>query len=107
MKDVKIKAPEWIEGATREWNAKYSAAGNTNVQVMAIESRSSIDVVVAKAGTGLSEYYYISSPNFGVAIPGIPTLEETHWITEKLIHAGMPEPDAATVAQVLRDMGDF
>ena len=108
MKNITIKAPEWVETTPQEWNAKYNVAGDVNVRLIAVESRSSIDVVVAKAAAGgFDDQYYISSPNFGVAIPSIPTLEETFWITEKLVAAGMPGPDAVTTAQVLRDMGDF
>lgn len=107
MRTIEIKSPDWIEGTPRKWNARYSITAETSsVCVIFIESRSSIEVVVAKAESLSGEQYYISSPNFGVAIPGIPSMRETHWITEKLIHGGMPGVDAATVAQVLRDLAD-
>lgn len=108
MRTIEIKSPDWIEGTPRKWDARYGiVAGTPNVWVISIESRSSIEVVIAQAGSLGGDQYYISSPNFGVAIPGIPSLRETHWITEKLIHGGMPGVDAATVAQVLRDLTDF
>lgn len=112
--NIKIRAPKDIPCDQTHWNAKYQVihdAGDyfsVNPRLIRIESRSSIDVIVAqiseKTILGLQENYYISSPNFGVAIPGISSLEETHWITEKLMNAGMPNPDAVTVAQVLRAM---
>ena len=108
MRVIEIKSPDWIEGTPRKWTARYGIiAGTPSVRAISIESRSSIDVIVAKVGGFSGEQYYISSPNFGVAIPGIPSLRETHWITEKLIHGGMPGVDAATVAQVLQDLADF
>lgn len=107
MRTIKIKAPQWIEGTPREWSARYTVSGTHSAWAISIESRSSIEVIVAKAVSLSGEQYYISSPNFGVAIPGIPSLQETFWVTEKLLHAGMPGPDAATVAQVLRDLSQF
>jgi hypothetical protein len=56
---------------------------------------------------GVYTKYYVSSPNYGVAIPWISSLEDANWITERLIGAGMPTPDAVTVARVLRDLGNF
>lgn len=108
MKTIQIKASE---GRIREWDARYAVKGQENVRVLTIESRSAIDVVVAKSTEegffGEQVNYYVASPNFGVAIPGISTLEETFWIGEQLCANNMSEADAITVAQVLRDMGDF
>lgn len=112
-KTIIIKAPKDLDCDILEWNAVYSynAGSNDEVRLLAIESRSAIEVVVAKihknSVLGMSVEYYISSPNFGVAIPSISTLMETYWITEKLLNAGMSAPDAVTIAQILRDMGDF
>jgi hypothetical protein len=81
------------------------------VRLISVEARSSVEVVVSHlvehSIIGNINKFFISSPNFGVAIPYIGTLKETHWITEHLIAAGMPAPDAVTAAQVLRDLGDF
>lgn len=108
MKTIEIKTSK---GRMREWEARYSMKGQGDVRVLSIEARSVIDVVVAKteeAGyLGLQINYYIASPNFGVAIPCISTLQDTFWIDEQLRGNGMPAPDAITVAQVLRDLGDF
>jgi len=109
--EITIKAPKNINCDMKQWSARYGVHGTGEARLIRIESRSSIDVVVAKITEngflGSQASYYISSPNFGVAIPSIPTLEETFWITEKLLNHEMPAPDAVTVAQVLSDMGDF
>lgn len=100
--DIIIKAPAAFDCDQKEWPAKYRIIGFDPAMLIQIESRSSIDVVVAL----VQDDFYISSPNFGVAIPSINNLNDAFWITEKLIHAGMPTPDAVTVAQVLRDLSD-
>lgn len=111
MTQITIKTPEYIDCDIKEWNAAYRAEGQRDVRLVRIESRSAVEVIVAKISQetilGTLVEYYISSPNFRVAIPGISTLYETHWITEQLLNAELPAPDAVTVAQVLRDMGDF
>ena len=104
---TEIKSPDWIEGTPRVWDAHYRVSGTPNVRQVSIESRSSIEVMVVKTADVYGEHYFISSPNFGVAIPDISSLQETFWITEKLVHAGMPGPDAATVAQVLRNLVNY
>ena len=109
--EVVIRAPKDIECNVNEWSARYTVQGGGDVRLVRVESRSCIDVIVAKVTEkgilGPQESYYISSPNFGVAIPGIPTLQETYWITEQLLDHNMPAPDAVTVAQVLRELEDF
>ena len=109
--EIIVKAPKDLDCDMKQWPAQYAVLGAGEARLVRIQSRSSIDVVVAKVAEngflGPQESYYISSPNFGVAIPGIPSLQETHWITEKLIGHEMPTPDAVTVAAVLRDLGDF
>lgn len=109
--EITIKAPRDFDCDQKQWAARYVILGTGEARLIRIESRSSIDVIVAKIAEkgflGSQVSYYISCPNFGVAIPNIPTLQETFWITEKLVHADMPAPDAVTVAQVLRDMDDF
>lgn len=113
MKSLQIIAPEWANAEiTREWQATYRVVAADNVRLLAIESRSAIDVVVARISShstilGTYTRYYVSSPNYGVAIPWLSSLADTYWITEHLIAAGMPTPDAVTVAQVLREVGDF
>lgn len=109
--EIIVKAPKDIDCDMRQWPACYTVLGAGDARLVRVASRSSIDVVVAKIAEnsflGPQESYYISSPNFGVAIPGIPSLLETYWIMEQLINHEMPAPDAVTVAAVLRDLGDF
>lgn len=112
MNEITIKSPEWVDtGSSREWKAKYTVAADENVRLISVEARSSVEVVVAKVRTtsiiGDMVQFYVAVPNFGVSIPGIGDLSEAHWITEHLIGAGMPAPDAVTAAQVLRDLGAF
>ena len=111
MKTITIKAPADLDCDTQEWNAAYVVDGKRDVRLVNIEARSAIEVVVAKIIQEnllfTEESYFIASPNFGVALPGISTLQETFWITEQLMANGMSAPDAVTVAQVLRDMDDF
>lgn len=111
MESIIIKAPQDIDvGSKRSWEARYKSIQGEEAMYVSIEARSAIEVVVAKLPNvfgygGFS--YYISSPNFNVAIPGIGTLDETWWIMEKLIINDMPAADAVTVARVLADIGDF
>lgn len=110
-KKIIVTPPKDFGWGEKQWTARYAVEGAGDVRLVRIESRSDIVVVVSKIAENgfldVQENYYISSPNFGVAIPGIGSLQETFWITEKLSHARMPAPDAVTVAQVLRDLGDF
>lgn len=110
-KNIVIHVPEDIDCNVKEWEARYIVQGAESARVIRIEARSAIDVAVAKAAEkgflGPQINYYISSSNFGVAIPGIGSLQETFWIMEQLIANGMSTPDAVTVAQVLRELGDF
>lgn len=109
--EITIKAPKDIDCDRKQWTARYDYWGAGDARLVRIESRSAIDVVVAKIAEngllGVQTNYYISSPNFGVAIPSIPSLLETYWIMEQLLAGEMPAPDAVTVAEVLRDLGDF
>ncbi len=109
--EIIVKAPRDIDCDMKQWPARYAVLGAGAARLIRIESRSSIDVVVAKIAEngflGPQESYYISSPNFGVAIPGIPSLQEEYWITEQLLNHEMPAPDAVTVAAVLRVLADF
>lgn len=111
MKAIQITAPEYIDCDIREWEARYVVEGQYDVRYIKIESRSAIEVIVAKVKEKNTlweqDSYYISSPNYGVAIPNIPTLLETSWIIDKLMISGLSAPDAVTVAQVLRDLNDF
>lgn len=112
MKTITIKAPRDINCNMKEWEAKYAVEVYENVRLITVQSRSAIDIVVAKiiqhnSILGDLESFYISSPNFGVAIPGISSLHETFWITEQLLHHKLSAPDAVTIAQVLNDLGDF
>lgn len=109
--EITVKAPENIDCDMKKWTARYTITGTGAARLVRIQSRSALDIVIAKiAQTGFSgpqAIYYISSPNFGVAIPGISSLEDTYWITEQLILNDMPAPDAVTVASVLQTIGDF
>ena len=111
MLEIIIKAPKDIDCDMKQWTAKYTVLGAGEARLVRIMSRSSIDVIVAKIAEngflGPQESYYVSSPNFGVAIPGVPSLQETFWIMEQLLNHDMPAPDAVTVAQVLRELEDF
>lgn len=110
--EILIRAPKNLECDKKEWEAKYKVIGAGNARKVWIEARSAIEVIIAKLEEdcgllGLMTHYYISSPNFNVAIPCIGSLRETYWIMEKLLNLGMPAPDAVTVAAVLDHMGDF
>lgn len=109
--EVTVRAPKDVHCGAKEWGAQYAVVGDGAARLVRIEARSAIDVVVAKVVEngflGPQESYYISSPNFGVAIPGISSLLEVFWIMEQLLNHEMPAPDAVTVAAVLRDLGDF
>lgn len=108
--EIIVKAPRDIDCDMKQWPARYTVhPSNQDTRYITIESRSSIEVVVAKVKMPyhiVDAYYYIAVPNFGVAIPGIGSLQENFWIMEQLMH-GMPAPDAVTVAQVLRHLEDF
>lgn len=111
-KTIEINVPSDIETTQqRQWVAHYKVCGNADAKLIEIEARSYIEVIVAKISRntviGPDTSYYVSSPNFGVAIPSIPSLLEGSWIREKLMEAGLPMPDAVTISQVLRDMEDF
>ena len=109
--EIIVKAPRDFDCDMKQWPARYAVLGAGGARLVRIDSRSAIDVVVAKIAEngflGPQESYYISSPNFGVAIPGVPSLLEDYWIAEQLLNQEMPVPDAVTVAAVLRDLGDF
>lgn len=98
--EITVKTPRNIDCDMKEWPAKYTILSENGVTLLRIKSRSSIDVVVAE----VQGEYYISVPNFGVAIPSISSLSETLWITEKLMRYDLPAPDAVTVAQVLKNI---
>ena len=100
--EIIVKAPRHIDCDMQTWPAEYTIQGACAARLIRIESRSAIDVVVAKISD-----YYVSCPDFGVAIPGIGSLQENFWIMEQLMRSGLPAPDAVTVAQVLRDLDDF
>ena len=109
--EITIKAPMDFYCIKKRWTAQYDLLGAGDARLIRIRSRSAIDVVVAKIAEntvlGPVENYYVSSPNFGVAIPGISSLLETHWIIEKLLQHEMSATDAITIAYVLQDLGDF
>ena len=113
MRKTQIIAPAWANTESMcTWQATYKVLSVDNVRAISIESQSSIDIVVAKISShdsilGTYTRYYISSPNYSIAIPWISSLTDANWITEHLIGAGIPTPDAVTVAQVLQELGDF
>ena len=83
--------------------------GNRDAQIVRIKSRSSITVVIAKIMenlplVGKTITYYISVPNYGIALPEIENLNESAWIVDRLLVRNMPRVDAVTIAQVLRDV---
>ena len=110
MENIIIKAPTDIDCGMREWEARYQKVmyGLGGVTLISIESKTAIEIVVAEVdrnlATGNETFYYISSPNLGVAIPPIASLLESYWIMERLLDAGVSATDAVTIAQVLRDM---
>ena len=96
-----------IRTSTESWNAEYTVQGNRDAQIVRIKSRSSITVVIAKIMenlplVGKTVTYYISVPNYGIALPKIESLNESAWIVDKLLVRNMPRADAVTIAQVLR-----
>ena len=49
MQNLQIIAPEWAgAGNTREWQAAYRVVAADNTRMVIIESRSTIDIVIAK-----------------------------------------------------------
>ena len=85
-----------IRTSTETWSAEYTVQGNRDAQIVRIKSRSSITVVIAKIMenlplVGKTITYYISVPNYGIALPEIENLNESAWIV-------------VTIAQVLRDV---
>ena len=110
-KTIDIYGKKWFDCQYMpEWKATYAVYSGADTKFIYIEARSTIELLVAKVYMPYrsgEKQYLISSPNFGVALPDISTLQETHWITEKLLLRGMPVPDAVTAAQVLADMGNF
>ena len=89
--EIIVKAPRDFDCDMKQWPARYAVLGAGGARLVRIDSRSAIDVVVAKIAEngvlGPQESYYISSPNFGVAIPGVPSLLEDYWIAEQLEHS--------------------
>ena len=98
-----------IRTSTETWSAEYTVLGNRDAQIVRIKSRSSITVVIAKIMenlplVGTTVTYYISVPNYGIALPEIESLNESAWIVDRLLVRNMPRVDAVTIAQVLRDV---
>ena len=92
-----------IRTSTETWSAEYTVQGNRDAQIV------SITVVIAKIMenlplVGTTVTYYISVPNYGIALPEIESLNESAWIVDKLLVRNMPRADAVTIAQVLRDV---
>ena len=92
------------------WEAQYQIIRGVDAIFVAISSRSEIEVVVAKLddpnGSG-RKVFFVSCPNFGIALSSVSSLTETSWIAERLIVQNMPESAALTLTQVLQDVGDF
>ena len=96
-----------IRTSTETWNAEYTVQGSRDAQIVRIKSRSSITVVIAKIMenlplVGKTITYYISVPNYGIALPEIENLNESAWIVDKLLVRNMPRVDAVAIAQVRR-----
>lgn len=68
MQHLQISAPKWVStDDIQSWNATYQITAADNVRILAIESRSAIDVVIAKMIDyspifGVYTKYYVSSP---------------------------------------------
>ena len=82
-----------IRTSTESWNAEYTVQGNRDAQIVRIKSRSSITVVIAKIMenlplVGKTVTYYISVPNYGIALPEIESLNESAWIVAKYAACG-------------------
>ena len=107
----------YIKDSTNEqrWPAEYRVMGEGNAHIVQIESLSSITLVVSKvlvdwyASVGMPPYYsyYVAVPNFNAVTEGYESLRQTEHLTDSLIDQGMPEVDALTIAQVLRDAADL
>ena len=95
--------------ATTEAVLKLANSGRESgeARYVKIRANSEIEVVIAKLPMMFGTEYFISSPNFGVAIPSISSLDDSFWIKEKFIAAGVPDIDAAAIAKVLADIRDF
>lgn len=95
-----------IRTSTESWNAEYTVQGNRDAQIVRIKSRSSIIAKIMEnlPLVGKTVTYYISVPNYGIALPEIESLNESAWIVDKLLVRNMPRADAVTIAQVLRDV---
>jgi len=107
MKEITVKNISGFESDVDEWQAEYDTSEEKGILAVNIRARSSlVEIIIAKImPMGYSEpQYYISSPNLGVAIPSINSLEETFWIAEKLTQYGMGDVDAVTTAKVLADI---
>lgn len=88
----------------KPWEARYWCTHHDGSSVaISVESRSAFDIIV----TRINYSYYISVPGYGIALPNIGSIEDTFWITEKMVARDMPIPDAITAAQVLADFGNF
>lgn len=79
-----------IRTSTETWSAEYTVQGNRDAQIVRIKSRSSITVVIAKIMenlplVGTTVTYYISVPNYGIALPEIESLNESAWIVDRLL----------------------
>lgn len=111
---------------SRCWDAAYSIiAGSEDVKYISIDIADGIDVVASKIFLPFAGgvRYFVSVPAMNVAISMQPSLLDINLITLALINGGyrlvtheggvyaaygpLSTESAITVAEVLRDLGDF
>lgn len=98
-----------IRTSTETWSAEYTVQGNRDAQIVRIKSRSSITVVIAKIMenlplVGTTVTYYISVPNYGIALPEIESLNESAWIVDRLL---VRNKRAAQLLEVYGELHDY
>ena len=80
-----------IRTSTETWNAEYTVQGNRDAQIVRIKSRSSITVVIAIIMenlplVGKTITYYISVPNYGIALPEIEnSVFRCHFVSSRFL----------------------
>lgn len=96
-----------VSDGTSEWTAWYTYSSTKEVAQLGVRARGSdLDVLVVQVYRAFEgRQYYISVPAAGVAIPGIGTLSDSFWITEKLAAGLGNEADARSIAVVLKEFG--
>lgn len=111
MRNLTIYTPQWLHIPKRNcWTVVYELNGCADVRWVRIETKyDRIEVIVSKFDhhDGLGCKYYVSLPSCGIAISGIYSLQESTWVTTRLLEEGLSPVNAITITQVLADAGDF